>query len=203
MKSIKEKVGALIIFGVMLALMVSYDSVFNTLSGEVVSLEEIQSEVALTKEEVSSNIQRPEKKIYLPQNISLKDTNGNTFLLYNENLKKPQIINIWASWCAPCLKELPSLFKLAKEYENDIRILAISIDENLKGFDKIVTKLKAEYGNNPVVIARDTNKIASQVFNTKKVPESFLVQSNGEITGKAVGYVDWQLAPISEYIDIK
>jgi thiol-disulfide isomerase/thioredoxin len=54
--------------------------------------------------------------------VSLKETLGHT--------KKITIIDFWASWCAPCLAELPALRKIKAKYKNQVEVISISIDEN-------------------------------------------------------------------------
>ena len=195
----KLKLIVLISCIVSLALMVGYDSLFSTLSQEI---REGEVQALLNKKEAIGTIEVLKGEIHLPENRMLVDTNGNQFLLFDKKLQELQIINFWASWCAPCLKELPALFKLAKEYKNEVRVLAISIDENVMSFNKLVSKLEDKYSDtiSEIVIARDVDKSIAGIFNTTKVPESFIVQSSGKVTNKAVGYLDWQEVPILNYI---
>ncbi|HNX00036.1 MAG TPA: TlpA disulfide reductase family protein, partial [Candidatus Cloacimonadota bacterium] len=63
----------------------------------------------------------------LMPDFTLQDVNGNDVNLENALKNGPVIVDFWASWCQPCLKELPSLNEFQKKYPN-ITVLAITID---------------------------------------------------------------------------
>lgn len=64
----------------------------------------------------------------LPQ-FSLDDTEGNTLAL-GERANAPMLVNLWATWCAPCIKEMPLLDDLAADYGDRLRVVTISQDLN-------------------------------------------------------------------------
>ncbi|MCB0408188.1 MAG: TlpA family protein disulfide reductase, partial [Bdellovibrionales bacterium] len=70
--------------------------------------------------------------------FSIQDLKGQTITL-SEFKNKIVIVNFWASWCEPCVKEFPSLIQLLKQFPDDLVLLAISADytlEDLNGFTK-------------------------------------------------------------------
>ncbi len=66
--------------------------------------------------------------------LSLKDPEGNTLDL--GALDQPVLVNLWATWCAPCVVEMPLLDNLAGEMEGEVRVLTISQD--VRGADVVV-----------------------------------------------------------------
>ena len=99
------------------------------------------------------------------------------------------LLIFWASWCAPCAQETPSLVAMAKR-NSDWKITAISNDSDQKevlNFLKIFPGLRAP---NISLIWDSDEEIANQ-FGLTGLPESFLVDRNGLLIQKFVGTVDW------------
>ena len=69
------------------------------------------------------------KKVGYIELSTLKDKKINIF---NNEKKNLYLINFWATWCPPCIKEIPELLKLEKKYNKDIRVIFISVDLNPK-----------------------------------------------------------------------
>lgn len=109
------------------------------------------------------------------------------------------ILNFWATWCAPCIVELPKLIKLAKD-NPDIILIALSSDTN---DDKINQFLK----KNPVteknfIVARDNKrKVTTDIFKTYKLPETIIVSPSGIIVKKVLGDIDWNGDDIKLMLD--
>jgi thiol-disulfide isomerase/thioredoxin len=98
------------------------------------------------------------------------------------------LINIWATWCVPCRKEMPSmqaLFDSLAPY--GFRIAAVSIDQ--EGPD-VVRDFAAELGLS-FDILQDRSGSIQQVYQTTGVPESFLLDTNGIIMKRVIGDHDW------------
>lgn len=70
--------------------------------------------------------------------------------LINQDTDLPLLINVWATWCAPCREEFPELVKLANTYKNNIRVIGISVDDSEILETRVIPFLKnqnAEYEN--------------------------------------------------------
>ncbi len=76
--------------------------------------------------ELSGTIDRSRKGSELPD-FTLRDASGKTVELASFK-GRPLLINLWATWCAPCVAELPMLNQLAKEREGQMKVLTISQD---------------------------------------------------------------------------
>lgn len=73
----------------------------------------------------SNNI---EEKPMISSNLEILELNADNFLELKNNVPKRTIVNFWASWCKPCIDEIPSLMAYAKK--NDINLIFISADKN-------------------------------------------------------------------------
>lgn len=95
--------------------------------------------------------------------------------------KKYYLIDFWASWCAPCRKEIPNLKKLYKEYSSKgFEILSISIDKKEADWKKALDEEKLAWPN-----FLDT-KGASDAFKVKTIPAMFLVDEKGKIIAEKI-----------------
>jgi peroxiredoxin len=121
------------------------------------------------------------------RDFTLKDMEGKTFRLSKQLEKGPVLIDFWATWCKPCVQELPSLDSLAKKFAtNGLQVYAISID-NPKSQSKIKPFIK---GSNYVFnVLLDGDMEVRQMFGGKDVPMTILVNKEGEILYRHLGYV--------------
>lgn len=98
------------------------------------------------------------------------------------------LLNFWATWCPPCVHEMPSLEGLHQRLKGkSFKILAVSVDEG--GWAAIDRFLKQF----PVTldILLDARGDVSSLYGTYQLPESFLIDKNGVIIRKYVGPRDW------------
>ena len=97
------------------------------------------------------------------------------------------ILNFWATWCAPCLKEMPSLEKLSKEYP-EILIYPINLEKpNQDKTKKFFTDLEISKLN----IYFDPEFSLVKLFNMRGVPTSILIDKEGKEFGRIIGEVDF------------
>ncbi|MBE6678593.1 MAG: 4Fe-4S binding protein [Ruminococcaceae bacterium] len=126
----------------------------------------------------------------MPFELELFDTAG----LTGEKLdptksEKVTVINFWGTWCGPCVAELPHFNGLAKEYGDDITVVAIHSDNGFAAAPSFVAK---NYGDSPMVFAKD---VAGEVYHTDYLmcgdayPVTFVLDSRGVITSKFVSSV--------------
>ncbi|MHC0445880.1 redoxin domain-containing protein [Flavobacterium sp. 3-218] len=112
-------------------------------------------------------------------NFGLKDKDGKT--LNAKDIvagKKYILVDFWASWCAPCRKEIPNLKTAYTEYSNKgFEILSISIDKDEKAWQKALGQENMQWPN-----LYDDDKV-SKAFNVKTIPATYLVDSKGVIIG--------------------
>lgn len=129
--------------------------------------------------------------------LKLKTLEG-TEIDFNDIDSPVILLNFWASWCAPCLKEFPSMLKLSNEANGDIAIIAISIDAETSDAIKFLEKInykEAKYPNSYFTID-NKQEIAKDKFGVFLVPETFIIR-NGKITQKIQGGIEWNLDMIN------
>ena len=115
------------------------------------------------------------KELYSGKNIFLND------LLLN---KEFNLINIWASWCAPCKAEHPYLINLNDKI--DINLIGINYKDNLDNSKKFLSDLGNPYDE--VLVDNDGTK--SIELGAIGVPETYLINSNKKIIKKFIGPLD-------------
>lgn len=117
----------------------------------------------------------------------LPDLGGNS-RSSNEWQDKLQIVNFWASWCGPCLEEMPRFIKLQERYGNQgIQFIGIGIDQ-VEALQKIVDRLGVNY---PVLQGDfDAMQVAKQFGNTYGVlPFTSVISPAGELITEIAGGV--------------
>lgn len=103
------------------------------------------------------------------------------------------LIHFWASWCAPCVTELPRLIEFGKNHKNDVIILAISSDRELRNEQRFLKKIKAPASNSFIHFISDPKgEITRNLFQTTYLPETILVDPQGVMADKIVGDADWE-----------
>ena len=128
-------------------------------------------------------------------NFTLPDLNGKMVSLADY---KDQVVllNIWATWCRPCVEEMPSMEKLHQEMKDEkFVILAVSIDES--GADVVRPFMKKHKLNFPALI--DSAGTINSLYQTTGVPESFIIDKDGRMVEEIIGPRDWAAAGAIRY----
>lgn len=119
--------------------------------------------------------------------INLHDSTGKNIKL-SDHRGKVVLIHFWASWCPPCVTEIPSLGALQKKFSpDDFVLMAISMDENVDQVLAFKQKVPFDF---PIIL--DPSFAAADPYKTYKLPESILVDRRGIIVKKIVGPQDWE-----------
>ncbi|RXJ88202.1 TlpA disulfide reductase family protein [Arcobacter sp. CECT 8985] len=103
---------------------------------------------------------------------------------------KTVLINFWATWCPPCVKEIPILNKLYSKYKKDFVVLGVLYERN-KDIDELKAFLDEHNMEFPISISADENfRMAKNINNVRKIPESYLYGKDGKILKKYIGLID-------------
>ncbi len=103
--------------------------------------------------------------------------------------KKVVFLNIWATWCKQCRKELPRVQKMYDKFKgDDFEVLAVSIDA--LGKKVVVPFMKELQLNFPVLL--DTSGSIQLLYGTTGVPETFIIDKKGKIVYVEIGPGDWR-----------
>jgi thiol-disulfide isomerase/thioredoxin len=110
--------------------------------------------------------------------ISLAAYSGNLVLL-----------NFWATWCAPCIREMPSLDRLQGELEADgLKVIAVSVD---RGGEAVIEPFLADLGLRNLTVLMDPKFEGARAFVVRGLPATFLIDQEGRILGGLEGPAEW------------
>jgi cytochrome c biogenesis protein CcmG/thiol:disulfide interchange protein DsbE len=136
----------------------------------------------------TGNVPVPEIGKPIPE-FTLPDLEGNTFRL-SETRGSVVLVNFWATWCPPCVDEMPSLEKLYQTLEGKgLQVVAVSVDDDLE----VIERFREEHGLTFTILHDEGAKVANR-FQTYKFPETYVVDRQGRLVWKIIGPRDW-IAP--------
>jgi thiol-disulfide isomerase/thioredoxin len=124
--------------------------------------------------------------------ISLTDLAGNTAALADFK-GKFVLLNLWATWCQPCIKEMPSLAALRARLGPALTIVAVSED---RGGEVIVKLFIEKLGLEKFKVYLDPKSTATRAFQARGLPTSFLIDGEGKVLGRVEGGADWDSEPM-------
>jgi thiol-disulfide isomerase/thioredoxin len=98
------------------------------------------------------------------------------------------LVNLWATWCGPCVREMPSLDRLQAKVGDRLLVLAISED---RGGAHVVDPFLEKLALAHLAIFLDASSAAQQAFKVRGLPTSFLIDRDGRILGSLEGGAEW------------
>ncbi len=106
------------------------------------------------------------------------------------------VLNFWASWCPPCVKEFPGMIKMTQQLKGKVALVAVSNDKKLSEAKRFLDSLpfdKATFSSNRdiFVLFDEGGKITSETFGVFRFPETYVIDKDHQISRKLVGEVDW------------
>jgi peroxiredoxin len=104
------------------------------------------------------------------------------------------LLNFWATWCPPCVEEMPSLLELHHD-RPDLAILAVSIDEDEDAYRSFLVRRHVD-----LITVRDPSETAAKLYHTEGWPETYIIDRNGIIRRKIVGDPDWSNPEIRAFL---
>jgi len=108
------------------------------------------------------------------------------------------VLNFWATWCAPCVREMPALDRLTAEVEGDgIRVLTVS--EDRKG-GPVVRKFFKVNGIKNLPMLVDIKQGLLRAFGIRVLPTTVLVGRDGREVARMVGVHEWDTPETAEYL---
>ena len=156
----------------------------------------------VNKVEIEQNITNFKQKLTFPDfTIAslIKDQ-----IINNIDIKEDIILlNFWASWCLPCRVELPAMLKLVENSAGKIALFTISIDKSAQDATEFLNKIAVKdlqnikhsyWGWDP------QQKISLKTFNSKKIPETIIINKQRLMVKKVIGVIEWQNLEIDQFI---
>jgi len=110
----------------------------------------------------------------------------------------PLLVNFWATWCPPCIHELPSLMRLDQRLrQQNMAVLLISVDR--AGIDKAQPFLE-KLGIDGTELGFDPRGDLAKAVGIKALPTSFCINADGIMTAQIIGDVEWDQPAVIETI---
>jgi cytochrome c biogenesis protein CcmG/thiol:disulfide interchange protein DsbE len=104
------------------------------------------------------------------------------------------LLNFWATWCPPCVQEMPGLIQLHHD-RPDLAILAVSIDEDEDTYTNYIQRRHID-----LITVRDPAQTAAKLYHTEGWPETYIIDRQGIIRRKIVGDPDWSNPELRAYL---
>ena len=120
------------------------------------------------------------------QAIQLKDFRG-----------KFVVLNFWASYCQPCVEEMPSLKQFQARFASrDLVVLGVSIDEDSQAYENFRRKADLRF-----LTALDPERKVSHLYGTFKVPETYVIDRRGKVVQKIIGPTNWMDPDMIDFVE--
>lgn len=143
----------------------------------------------------NSTVESTDKSSTLTEAIdfTLKDLEGNELSLSDLKGKKV-FLNFWATWCPPCIAEMPEIEELYQETkDSDLVIVSVEIGEPLDEVKSFINNKKYNFK-----VLLDTDQSVATKYNVVSIPTSYFIDEEGNIVSKKVGGMD--IDEMKEYI---
>jgi peroxiredoxin len=121
-------------------------------------------------------------------------TDGQKTVQLSQLRGKPVLLNFWATWCPPCVQEVPDLVALQHRMGDKVIVLAVSMDVDEAAYKNFTAK-----NMQGVLTVRDPDHKSSTLYGTFAYPETFLINKDGKIERKFIGAVEWTSPEMIEY----
>ena len=107
---------------------------------------------------------------------------------------KVVVLNFWATWCAPCIEELPSLMDLQHRMP-EVAVVAISTDEDTAAYKRFLSEHNIELRT-----INDSAQLVNPMYGTFRYPETYVIDRKGVLRRKFIGPQPWTSPEIMEYL---
>ena len=104
------------------------------------------------------------------------------------------IVNFWATWCVPCIEEIPSLLAMQRRIPR-VTVVAIGQDEDPDVYNAFLQRYNVD-----LLTIRDPSGRVPALYGTKKIPESYVIDQNGIVRRKFVSAQNWTSPEILDYL---
>jgi cytochrome c biogenesis protein CcmG, thiol:disulfide interchange protein DsbE len=106
------------------------------------------------------------------------------------------VLNFWATWCLPCVEELPSLVDMQRRLrDKGVTVVAVSVDVDGNAYQQFVKN-----HNVNLLTVRDPDQKSNALYGTSKFPETYIIDRKGVIRRKFIGAVDWTAPEITDFL---
>lgn len=117
-------------------------------------------------------------------------------------IQGPAVVNFWATWCAPCIKELPDLEVLGQKLNEQATVYLVNFGENTKTIEAFKAKKPDLFGDHTVLL-KDAKMSGLKAYSLRGVPTTLLINVSGEAIESIQGIKDWGADDIVNEIKAK
>ena len=114
-------------------------------------------------------------------------------LNFNEYQGEVVILNYWATWCPPCIAEMPSLVELHQNYGKEVRFIFLAKDEK----EKVLSYLAKKRYKIPVFFSNQP----FEKLQAASLPTTYIIDASGEVVLKKIGAANWNSKEVTDLID--
>jgi peroxiredoxin len=126
--------------------------------------------------------------------FTVQDTDRKVSL--NQLRGKVVVLNFWATWCPPCVEEMPSLVQMQQKMRSKgVEVLAISVDADESAYRRFLKDHNVD-----LLTVRDPGQKSNNLYGTFKFPETYIIDRNGVLRRKFIGPVDWSQPEIVDFL---
>ena len=119
-------------------------------------------------------------------NFTITADNGKTVAAHDFG-GKLLLLNFWATWCPPCVEEIPGLNEMARQLgPQGLVVLGVSVDKDANAYKQFLQKSPLAY-----LTARDPDEKINLSYGTIQYPESYLIDRNGRVIEKYISSQPW------------
>jgi cytochrome c biogenesis protein CcmG/thiol:disulfide interchange protein DsbE len=106
------------------------------------------------------------------------------------------VLNFWATWCLPCIEEMPSLVEMQQRMKSKgVTVLAVSVDADANNYRRFLRD-----HNVSLLSVRDADQKSNELYGTFKFPETYIIDRNGVVRRKFIGAVDWTEPEVIDFL---
>ncbi len=110
------------------------------------------------------------------------------------------IVSFWASWCAPCLDEFPSMIELVEKLKGQVKLVAVLQDSSREEIDAFLKSFpKSKHPD--ITILWDEKHTVGQKYDAERLPESFVAGKDLKLVRKIVGSINWSTPDAIQFME--
>ena len=127
--------------------------------------------------------------------FSVTADNGRTVSL-NSFGGKVLVLNFWATWCATCMEELPSLDQFQRDFaDSGVVVLGVSVDKDEKAYKRFLSRVNVAF-----LTTRDPDNKINADYGTFKFPETYIINRDGKVLSKIISSTNWTDDKMMNYV---
>ena len=131
-----------------------------------------------------------------PTAFTLTDINGNT-IVKADFTEKVTVVNFWATWCPPCIEEIPSLNRLQEKMKGRaFELISINYAEDKQAVSSFMQRVKVDF---PVLL--DHSGVTAHRWNVISYPSTFVIDRQGEFRYGANAAIEWDAPELIQKLE--